>query len=261
MSKLILIMDTSFLSEAKISEIKKVLNNSYEKYVTENVINEFKAAFFNNDDLRYSLLFNKEGKLKYGIKIISHEKCDKDIYEKISLDKKLYIKKSSILCSSYYFWLMHAINPSFITDPYRHEFNEALYKVRKNPEIFEKISKELGNSRQREIELLNKIQRNRGLTGECLDSKVIRTARKKRAKEFKKGTLVITDYQLITYALILMAFFRKNVLVFTCDKDLLDIKDNLYRSVYEKYFLNTLFEKKRNDLYKITKNTRFSFSL
>ncbi|MGZ3605868.1 MAG: hypothetical protein ACXU9P_13045, partial [Thermodesulfobacteriota bacterium] len=68
----------------------------------------------------------------------------------------------------------------------------------------------------------------------------MKAARKKRLKDFKRNTLILTDYQIVLTALLYACIQRAHVMVLTCDKDLLDINHNLMRSGIEKYVINRI---------------------
>lgn len=98
----------------------------------------------------------------------------------------------------------------------------------------------LGNLQQKEIGLLDQIRKKENNTGKPFGLSVLKTARKKRLKDFKRNTLILTDYQIVLVALLYVCLQRAHVLVLTCDKDLLDIYHNLMRSGIEKYVINRI---------------------
>jgi predicted nucleic acid-binding protein len=102
----------------------------------------------------------------------------------------------------------------------------------------------LGNLRNMEIEGLTKFVKEKGLTGVGFNSAVLRSSRRKRLKDFKQKTIKLTDYQLVLAAFLYLAISGKSVILLTCDRDLIDIKENLLRSIMEKYTINLLLTQK-----------------
>lgn len=234
-------LDTSFLSEARLKDLTEILNSPEPKYITDRVYKEIKKGYLSNSgDERFRHIFQKNGELKGKIRIISLEKCVKSPLIVDFSRRKITFKKNSLLCSAYYGWLPWAINPSVITDPFRHMYNEALNQIRKKGDPDHQISMRLGNLQQKEINYLDQFRKKEGDTGKPFDVSVLKAARKKRLKDFKRNTLILTDYQIVLTALLYACMQRAQVMVLTCDKDLLDINHNLMRSGIEKYVINRI---------------------
>jgi hypothetical protein len=235
-------LDTSFLSEARLDDLINVLHFPEPKYITDRVFGEIRKGYLNNpDDERFLHIFQKNGELRGKIRVVSLEKCVKDPLITDFSRRKIIFKKNSLLCSAYYGWLPWAINPSVVTDPFRHKYNEALNLIKKEGDPGHQISMWLGNLQQKEISLLDQFRKKEGDTGKPFGVSVLKTARKKRLKDFKRSTLALTDYQIVLTALLYACVQRAHVMVLTCDKDLLDISHNLIRSGIEKYVINRIF--------------------
>lgn len=137
-------LDTSFLSEARLGDLTHILNSPEPKYITDRVYEEIKKGYLSNSgDKRFSLIFQKNGELKSKIRVVSLKKCIKDPLDRcvknpLIVDfsrRKIIFKKNSLVCSAYYSWLPWAINPSVVTDPFRHIYNEALALIRKEGDL------------------------------------------------------------------------------------------------------------------------------
>lgn len=63
-------------------------------------------------------------------------------------------------------------------------------------------------------------------------------ARRKRMDDVQRADMPLTDYQLMTTAFLYSTWHGTNVMVVTADRDLVDIQDNLYRSIVERYAIN-----------------------
>jgi hypothetical protein len=248
-------LDTSFLSEARLEDLTDILNSAEPKYITDRVYEEIKKGYLNNSgDERFRHIFQKNGELKGKIRVVSLEKCVKDPLEKCVKDslivdfsrRKIIFKRNSLICSAYYGWLPWAVNPSVVTDPFRHMYNEALALIRKEGDRDHQISMRLGNLQQKEIDLLDQFRKGEGDTRKPFGVSVLKTARKKRLKDFKRNTLILTDYQIVLTALLYVCVQRAHVMVLTCDKDLLDINHNLMRCGIEKYVINRILTERMN---------------
>lgn len=241
--------DTSFISEAHLEGVKYSLDLAVTKYITEGVYGELQGGYLNDPyDERFSSFFQcmSEKQLRNNIKTISLGRCVKEIGPVDFDQDTIFLKRSSLLCSAYYAWLDCAVNPSVITDPFRHRYNAALYKIRTKGDPDNEMSALLGRLRTQEIGQLERI----GFRREGFTATALKRARKKRLKDIKNNTLKITDYELVVTAFLFLCFSRSNVLVLTCDKDLTDIKENLIRSAIEKYTLDRLLTKKLKSLNK-----------
>ena len=248
-----LFFDTSFISEANIEDIKLMIEQRVEaKYITDSVYRELQDGYLNNRcNERFSLIFDplSENRLRNNIKIISLAKCVKDIGPIDFNQDTILIKRNWLLCSGYYAWLHCSVNPSMITDPFRHWYNVGLQKVRTKGDPDNKVTAIIGRLRTQELDFLERS----GFKKEGFIAMALKMARKKRLKDIKKNTLKITDYQLVVTAFLYFCLTRNNVMVLTCDNDLVDIKDNLIRSVIEKYTLNRMLTKKLMSLDKCGK--------
>jgi hypothetical protein len=250
--------DTSFLSEARLKDLMYALQLPAPKYITDQVYREIKQGYLNNSaDQRFRNILHKDGALKNQIKLISLEKCTKAPLPSSTnhppiLDlrpQKILFKKNTLLCSAYYSWLPYAINPSAVMDPFRHMYNQALRFIQKEGDPEDRISMSMGRLRQIELDAFNRIRKEEGYTGQSFYPSVLKTARRKRLKDFKRGTLTLTDYQIVLTALLYTCFQRGNVLLYTCDRDLVDIKENLLWSAIERYTINRILTEKLNRFY------------
>ena len=130
--------DTSFLSEASLEDLRYCLDFPGPKYITDGVYREIKEGYsYKPNDKRFSYIFEKNGKLKTKIKTILLGKCIKDLSMVDCSQRNILFKRNSLLCSAYYTWLNYAINPSIVTDPFRHMYNNVLHMIREKgiPEI------------------------------------------------------------------------------------------------------------------------------
>jgi tetratricopeptide (TPR) repeat protein len=247
---LTLFFDTSFISEAHFEDIKLALEQLAEvKYITDGVYRELWEGYLHNQcDERFSLIFDplSENRLRNNFKTISLAKCMKEEAPIDFNQDNVFLKKSSLLCSGYYAWLHCCVNPSMITDPIRHYYNAALHMIHTKGDPNSKVIAFIGGLREQEIGSLERI----GFKKEGFTASALKRAWKKRAKDTKKNTFKITDYELVLTAFLYFCFSRNNVMVFTCDNDLIDIKDNLIRSAIEKYTLNQILTKKLRTTYK-----------
>lgn len=260
---LALFFDTSFISEAHLEDIKLMIDQQVEaNYITDSVYCELRDGYLHNQcDERFSLIFDplSENRLRNNFKTISLAKC---IKEEVLIDfnqDNIFLKRSSLLCSGYYAWLHCCVNPSMITDPFRHYYNALLYMIHTKGDPDNKLSAFMGGLRMQEISFLERM----GFKKEGFTASTLKIARRKRVKDIKKHTFKITDYELVLSAFLYFCYSRKNVVVLTCDNDLIDIKDNLIRSVIEKYTINEMLTKKLKPLnkYGSTKEGNIKISL
>ncbi|MGA7494754.1 MAG: tetratricopeptide repeat protein [Syntrophobacteraceae bacterium] len=239
----IVFFDTSFISEAPLESVKFFLDQSDAAFITDRVLEELQAGYDSNPkDERFSSIFKviSHYRMTNNLRVISLEKCTKDNSQPDFTSDTVFLKRNSLLCSGYYAWLHCSMNPSMLTDLYRHMYNAGLYAIRTKGDPENKMTDLLGHLRSHEIDQLERI----GFRKDRFTASALRKARKKRLKDTKKNTTKITDYSLVVTAFLYFSFWRRNVILLTCDNDLHDIKDNLIRSAIEKYTLNKMLTDK-----------------
>jgi hypothetical protein len=102
----------------------------------------------------------------------------KCIKEEVPIDfnqDNIFLKRSSLLCSGYYAWLHCCVNPSMITDPFRHYYNAVLHTIRTKGDPDNKLSAFMGGLRMQELGFLERM----GFKKEGFTASALKMARKK----------------------------------------------------------------------------------
>ena len=238
--------DTSFISEAPLKSVKFFLDQSEVGFITDKVLEELQAGYDSDPHgERFSSIFGliSDYRQRNNLKVISLKKCTKDAGQPDFNSDTVFIKQNSLLCSGYYAWLPCCVNPSMVTDPFRHAYNSALYTIRTKGDHDNEASTQMGRLRAQEIGLLER----QGFKKGGFTVSALKKARKKRLKDIKRNNFKVTDYGLVVTSFLYLCHTRKNVILLTCDYDLHDIKDNLIRSAIEKYTLNNLLTGRLKD--------------
>lgn len=189
--------------------------------------------------MSFGLILEKQGKLKKEFNEVSLADYSKDNTYKFDVRRLMLLKKNPLLCSAYYTWIISATNPATIHDWHRHIYNEIVANIKANKGDFNVSSMSDLESQVRvnETQLLEKhdVISGRKLT---VTRSWLLKSRRKRLDEIKKGVILLADEQTVTTALLFCCMHGRNVVIQTSDRDLVDIKDNLYKSIIERYAVN-----------------------
>lgn len=245
MGKKTVFFDANCFSEISDGEMRSFVNPNMEKIVLSSVLREIQEGYKTNPDqgcFRYAL--NKEGELNEAIKLLDLSPCNKNIGQVDYCQRKIKFKELPLICSSYYSWIPYALRPCIITNPFWHVYNDELGTIGIGEDLYGGIRKALGKLRSEEIKLMGSIRKEHGKTEDEFEKSVLTSARRKKTKSYRKRELKITDYQILTSALIYTCFLGTNTFILSCDKDLIIIFDELIESIKEKYVINALLEEK-----------------
>jgi hypothetical protein len=146
----------------------------------------------------------------------------------------MFLKKNPLLCSAYYTWITSATNPAILHDLHRHAYNEILYSLKANRTEYSNPTELEAQLRVQETQILEKYDKISGRQLVVTRAWLLR-ARRKRLDEIKEGKIILSDDQTVTTALLFACAHSRNVVIQTSDRDLVDIKDNLYKSIVERY--------------------------
>lgn len=241
MQRISIFYDSSCFPTIPGNDAEFIINEN-ENFITTSVFTEVKAGQLNNPSAKeFEIIVDKNGKLSKHFNLVSLDDCDKDPGYSFESQMLMYLKKNPLLCSAYYTWISSAVNPAIIHDTYRHMFNEILFSYEKQLEDESQLSRLESHLRVKETQDLETNDKLLGRNLIVTRPWLLKT-RRKRFDEFKKGNLVLTDYQTLTTALLYSCKHGKNVQVLTADRDLVDIKDNLYRSAIERYGIYTFLK-------------------
>lgn len=244
--RLIVFYDANCFANIPFEELRFIIGQSNNKIIST-TLDEIRKAWQNYPrSPQFELIFKKGGKLKKNFQMISLSSIQKKPVDPITQFTKtstIYLKENPIVCSAYYTWLPSALNPATITDINRHIFNNLLFELRmgKNvPNDWYKIEQKV---RKKEIEDQKKASELLGHTG-GLDPSWILKSRDKRIKEVKKDNFKLADYQLLVCAFLYACIMGCHVYILTCDRDFLDIHENLMRNLIERYTIYSLLERR-----------------
>ena len=243
MRELYIFYDTNFFSGYPVDDLKEILKTDNHILISP-VLEELKIGRTKrNRSAGLDYILDDDLQLKQPFKVINLDNCDKDDSYLFEISDLMYLKKNPILCSSYFTWINSATNPAIVLDFFRQMFNEILYEVKKDSNDSNNLSKLESNFRGKEIEMVEKFEKRLGRERK-IEYKWLMQARKKRVKEAKEGKFKLTDYQILVTALLMACFYGENVVVNTLDRDLVDIKENLERSIIERYVVYHLLQEK-----------------
>lgn len=232
-----LFYDTNCFSTICSDDIKFLIK-THDNFITSSVMDEIKRGKEKLPDTNtFDLVLNSNNKISRNFKTVDLNYCDKNRKTILTLSKRqIRLKENPLVCSAYYAWLSAAINPAIVTDIYRYWFNEIIRHSKGNssgPSI-EDLSKIEQEWRQKEI-----------LDGEIYDAKTgknwiikrswVLKARKKRLNEIKNDQITLTDAQTLIAAMLYACCFGRHTIIITCDRDFLDLQDNLFESIIEKF--------------------------
>ncbi|MFZ0927171.1 MAG: hypothetical protein WAN11_01125, partial [Syntrophobacteraceae bacterium] len=174
--------DTSFISEAPLKTVKFVLDQSEVGFITDRVLEELQAGYdIDPGDQRFSSIFGviSDYRQRNNLRVISLKKCTKYAGQPNFNSCTVFLKQNSLLCSGYHAWLDCCVNPSMVTDPFRHAYNAALYTIRTQGDPDNEITTQLGRLRTQEIGLLER----QGFKEGGFTVSALKKARKKRLKD------------------------------------------------------------------------------
>ena len=250
--------------EAPLKTVKFVLDQPEVGFITDRVLEELQTGYdIDPGDQRFSSIFRviSDYRQRNNLRVISLKKCTKYAGQPNFNSGTVFLKQNSLLCSGYHAWLHCCVNPSMVTDPFRHAYNAALYTIRTQGDPDNEITAQLGRLRTQEIGLLER----QGFKKGGFTVSALKKARKKRLRDITRNNFKVTDYGLVVTSLLYLCFTRKHVMLLTCDYDFHDIKDNLIRSIIEKYTLNSILTKILKDINRQKEqdvcNIRFSLAM
>ena len=242
MKKSALFYDANCFTTISVEDLKYAID-FFDNYIISSVKAEIhKGKESHPDHPGFNLVLNSDGNLTKAFNEVNLDYCDKN--PNINIEKTPFsLKESPLLCSAYYTWLVSAINPAIIHDSYRHSYNELLYQLKNEPQEIKEIygieSKLRVTESQRDEIYYKQAGRN-----PIIKPHWILKSRKKRMDEIKDNKFKITDYQNLTAAFIYSCTRGGSTSILTSDRDFLDLRDNLYRSIIERYATNQILTEK-----------------
>lgn len=247
MRKKILFYDTNCFTVVPRECLKALIDCSH-NCILSPVLKELRAGnSLSSDKSSFDLVLSPDGILNKPFTEISLEPCRKNRNINLKNKSLIYLKENPVSCSSYFTWLVSAVNPAIITDFYRHTFNELFYELRNKPNDLSKIFNLESKFRVKEKEQIDSLLKEQG-RNPIIKSHWVLKARKKRFDDIKNHKFKLTDYQLITAAIVSACLNEKSTGVLSCDRDCLDITENLIRSVIERFSTMQLLQERFDNL-------------
>jgi hypothetical protein len=245
--KLALFYDANCFTTIPLKDLKYIIKNSY-NYITSYVKREIEIGKKNNPNKHeFDLILSSKGELKYKFSEVTLSSCIKDQTANLKERSLIFLKENPILCSAYYAWLPSATNPAIVTDNYRHTFNQILHEITNYPQELNGFLNLESKYRVAETQAIEKIHKKVGRNPYVKPYWILKS-RKKRIDEIITHKIELSDYQTVTAALIYSSIKGRSTAVITCDRDIIDIWDNLFRTIIERYATNELLDEKIQNL-------------
>lgn len=248
--KNVLFYDANCFSTICRKDIKLLIKNNH-NFVTSSVADEIKKGKEKLPSSNaFNLVLNSNNKISKNFKEVVLNYCDKNRKAVLNLsDKQINLKENPLLCSAYYTWLGAAINPAIPTDSYRYWYNEILRQSKGNTpqQVKDDLSKTEQRLRQREI-LSNETHDAKTGHGRAIKWSWLLKARKKRLDEVKDNHIKLSDAQTLITAMLFACYLGRPAMIVTCDRDFLDLLDNLFESIIEKFTVTKILTERINDL-------------
>lgn len=224
--------------EPNVEHLKYLLNDSV-NFVTDTVLDEIKKGKDIRKDDIFNLILKNNNDLRSYFHLVRTKNCRKQEQIKAKIYREMYIKQTPLSCSAYHVWLPSAINPAIETSEFRHVFNDCLYGIvnvqdKSAVRYLENLISRYNNLEIRHSNETAKCQED----GETQPN--ILTSRAKRKRAFLSGEYRLADYQMVTSAIIWACLHKVNTFVVTCDKDIVDIKNNLFDSFVDRCTINAV---------------------
>lgn len=237
--RLVVFYDANCFANMPYEELREVVRQAENKILSTTLDELVVVPQKFRSDSRFELVFRKSGKLKGYFQKICLNAVNKNPLTGFDNISTIYLKENPIVCSAYYTWLPSALNPATITDIYRHVFNNLLFQLRVEGNVQSDWYRMEQQHRKREADIEKKIS---GLLDHKggLEPSWILESRSKRIREAKRGDFKLADYQLVVGAFLHACARGCSEFVLTCDRDLLDIHENLMRSIIEHYTIYSL---------------------
>lgn len=235
--------DANCFTIMPLQDIKYAIKH-FNNFMITPAINEVRKGKQKHPHLKqFDVVIDNNSHLRKEFNEISLSECLKDRSDNFSIKRLMFLRKNPILCSAYYTWMLSAVNPAIIHDFTRHVFNEIIYEIKNKKGSIDELSSLEARARVEEIRI-NEMQDKKDGRNLLVKRPWLLQTRKKRLNEYKENNLTLTDYQTLTTALLFSCFHGEDVIVWTADRDLVDIKDNLYKSIIERYAVNNLLKNK-----------------
>jgi hypothetical protein len=245
--KLALFYDANCFTTIPLKDLKFIIKNS-DNYITSSVKREIEIGKKNNPNKHeFDLVFSSKDKLKYKFSELTLSSCIKNQTANLEEMSIIFLKENPILCSAYYTWLSSATNPAIVTDIYRHAFNHILHEIKNYPQNLNELLNLESKYRVAETQAKEKIQKEVGRNPYIKPHWILKS-RKKRIDEIITHKIKLSDSQTVTAALIYSSIRGRSTAVITCDRDIIDIWENLFRTIIEKYATNELLDEKIQNL-------------
>lgn len=244
MGKLNNFFDANYFTTVPSVDLKAIIDGN-DNFLISPVLEEVRKGKSNNPSNKgFDIVLDKEGKLKSLFKEISLKDCYKNDGYKFEVEQLMFLKKNPILCSSYFAWISSATNPATLHDIFRHSFNSIAFgaKMKNAGYPIQRDSLE-SKIRVKETQTLEKLDLSMGRNLLVTRSWLLKS-RKKRLDDIRNDDFILTDYQLVTTALLYGCFRGKDIIIHSADRDIVDIKDNLYKSIIERYAVYELLSEK-----------------
>lgn len=234
--------DTNIIGKLEYEKLNEIIEKS-NNFLTDDVAKELldgKKKHEHNEEFmkKINLIFNeKEGLNENFVLLVSHIQSNELLNNTMN---KIFLKKNPDICSAHHFWIGNIFFPCLITDVNRHTMNMLTWYLKKgnvdfNESNFNKIKSDIIAS---EMKIAKPY-----FTDSNISSKKLVQTWSKRDKDIIIGKDKITDGRLVIHAMDLILAFRCNVTIYTADYDVLNMQNNFYSSLIDKYVIYDVLEK------------------
>ncbi len=236
--KPILFIDANVLAKFEYEVLKDYIDNT-SIVLTDDVAKEILATKnvaidhpeFND---KFNLFFNSAGGLNDNIYLmLSHIPIG---IENIvaNTKNKLYLKSRGAICSAHHLWLPSIVNPALITNITTHLNSELTWRLKKgeadfNDPTFKNAINEMKISQAKEAKPYYETSN--------VNVHKLFYSWIKRDKDIIANKHKISDARLIAHALDWLMAFQTNVRIISADYDILDLKNNLFAAIFDKYVI------------------------
>ena len=245
MGKINTIYDANIWNKLSYEDIAYWVTNSHSFLIDDTAIELYIAGKMhcNNEGFnrKLSLAFNAQWGLNDEFTLVLFEIPWKQpiVYENSM--HTMNPKNDAFSCSLYHYWLQNIISPATIIEPLIC-LNSALSieLIKPNdPKTLQEIESDKNRIRQGMLKKYASLFESSGI-----GAKTLIRSWKKRDDSIKNGTLTLTDYREVLFALVKIVTTCESAVILTADYDIVDIQNNLYLSIIDQYIVQMIMMQK-----------------